>query len=176
MSKNYTRLRMLANGPIRFAFEVTYAPWLADGIGVTETKHITLDAGTHMNRIVSTYTSGWWKRTGPCWLPLPCMRARAAEFPVEGSIASVRDTPQDPLAGRISTGLVADPRATRSAPLQTAGHALLVFKRHCGETFTYLAGAGWSKADMPTAEDWNAYLKLQLEMLEHPITMRWAKR
>ena len=30
-SKNYTALKILASGPIRFAFQVSYAPWNADG-------------------------------------------------------------------------------------------------------------------------------------------------
>src|SRR5580658_486805 len=32
VSKNYTKLRILGNGPIRFSFEVTYAPWIANGL------------------------------------------------------------------------------------------------------------------------------------------------
>jgi hypothetical protein len=52
----------------------------------------------------------------------------------------------------------------------------MIFTRHSGESFTYFAGSGWSKADMPTAMDWNAYLKLQLEMLQHPITINWVKK
>jgi glutathione S-transferase len=60
--------------------------------------------------------------------------------------------------------------------LDAAGHALLIFTRRSGEPFNYLAGSGWSKADMLTAADWNAYLKLQLEMQQHPITTRWVKR
>jgi hypothetical protein len=174
VSKNYTRLHMLADGPIRFAFEVTYAPWNANGVTVTETKRITLDAGTHMNRIESTYTFD-----GASTLDLAAAIAvhegASAEFPAEGSIASVWDTPQTPSAGRIATGLVADPQQ-HAKTIAAAGHALMVFTRHSGEPFTYLAGSGWSKADMPTAADWDSYLKLQLEMLGHPIAMRWAKR
>jgi hypothetical protein len=94
---------------------------------------------------------------------------------VDGSVASVWDTPQIPSAGRISTGLVADPKQ-HAKTINAAGHALMVFTRHSGEAFSYLAGSGWSKADMPTAADWDNYLKLELEMLEHPVVTRWAKR
>jgi hypothetical protein len=174
VSKNYTRLHMLADGPIRFAFEVTYAPWVANGVTVTEAKRITLDAGTHMNKIESTYTFD-----GASTLDLAAAIAvhqgAAAEFPVDGSIASVWDTPQLASAGRIATGLVADPQQ-HAKTIAAAGHALMVFTRHSGEPFTYLAGSGWSKADMPTAADWDNYLKLQLSLLEHPIANRWSKR
>ena len=173
-SKNYTRLRMLANGPIRFAFEVTYAPWNANGLSVTETKRITLDAGTHLNRIESAYT---FEGSGTLDLAaaIAVHEGAAAEFPQHGSIASVWDTPQDPSAGRIATGLVALPG--EHARTQAAdGHALLLFTRRSGQPFRYLAGSAWSKADMPGPADWNAYLKLQLNMLTHPIARHWAGR
>jgi hypothetical protein len=174
VSKNYIKFRMLGNGPIRFSFEVTYAPWNANGVMVTETKRVTLDAGTHLNRIEATYTF-----EGASTLDLAAGIAihegASAEFPAHGSIASVWDTPQIPSAGRIATGLVADP-AQHAKSVEAAGHALLVFTRHSGEPFTYFAGSGWSKADMPTASDWNTYLKLQLDLLEHPITMHWSKK
>jgi hypothetical protein len=174
VSKNYTKLSTLENGPIRFSFEVSYAPWDANGISVSETKRITLDAGTHLNKIESVY-----RFEGAQTLDLAGAIAvhegASAEFPVDGSVASVWDTPQDPSAGRIATGLVADPRQ-HAKTLDAAGHALMIFTRHSGEPFTYLAGSGWSKADMPTAADWNAYLELQLNLLQHPITFHWAQK
>ena len=174
VSKNYTKLRTLENGPIRFSFEVSYAPWDANGISVSETKRITLDAGTHLNKIESVY-----RFEGAQTLDLAGAIAvhegASAEFPVDGSVASVWDTPQDPSAGRIATGLVADP-GQHAKTLDAAGHALMIFTRHSGEPFTYLAGSGWSKADMPTAADWNAYLELQLNLLQHPITFHWAQK
>jgi hypothetical protein len=57
VSKNYTVAKILATGPIRFEFEVSYEPWLAGGRMLRETKRITLDAGSHLNKIVSTYCS-----------------------------------------------------------------------------------------------------------------------
>jgi hypothetical protein len=174
VSKNYTKLHILGNGPIRLSFEVTYAPWNANGVIVTETKRVTLDAGTHLNKIVSTYTFD-----GASTLNLAAGIAihegASAEFPAHGSIASVWDTPQIPSAGRIATGLVADP-VQHAKSVEAAGHALLVFTRRSGEPFTYFAGSGWSKADMPTAQAWNEYLKLELELVEHPVQVGWGKR
>ena len=174
VSKNYTHLKQVSSGPVRFDFELTYAPWNAGGIEVTETKRITLDAGTHLNRIESAYT---FERSGTLNLAaaIAVHQGAAAEFPEHGSIASVWDTPQDPSAGRIATGLVALPgehARTRAAD----SHALLLFTRRSGQPFHYLAGSAWSKADMPSPADWNAYLKLQLNMLTHPIARHWAGR
>ncbi len=172
VSKNYTTKQILANGPIRFAFQVAYAPWDAGGRTVTETKRITLDAGTHLNMIASTYTFDG--------TPLELAAAIAihqgadATFPAEGRIASVWDTPQDPSAGRIATGLVALPNQ-HAKTLLASHHALMIFTRRSGVPFTYFAGSGWSKADMPTAEAWNAYLTSFLNQREHPISLHWTK-
>ena len=172
VSKNYTVLRKLSDGPIRFAFEVTYAPWAAGGTTVTETKRITLDAGTHLNRIDAQFAF-----SGPATLEfaagIAVHEGAAAEFPDANGVASVWDTPQDPSAGRIPTGLVAS-AAQRAETRAAAGHALILFTRHSGEPFTYYAGSGWSKADMPTPEAWNSYLKAQLLQIEHPLTVQWT--
>jgi hypothetical protein len=174
VSKNYTKLRILADGPIRFTFEVTYAPWNANGTMVTETKRISLDAGTHLNRIVSTYSF-----SGPSALNLVAGVAMhegaTADFPVPDDIAAVWDTPQDPSAGRIATGLMAAP-GQQARTTQAAGHAMLEFARRSGEPFIYYAGAGWSKADMPTASAWDDYLKLRLIMLKNPLAFHWLER
>jgi hypothetical protein len=171
VSKNYTSMRMLSSGPLRFAFEVSYAPWDANGILVTETKRIVLDADTHLNEITSTYT---FPGTGKLNLVAAIAVHDGADvsFPVPNKIAAVWDTPQDASAGRIATGLITPP-GEKAKARHALGHAMLVFQRHSGTPFVYYVGAGWSKADMPDASSWDGYLKLRLAMLEHPLQRRW---
>jgi hypothetical protein len=174
VSKNYTVAKILAAGPIRLEFEVSYAPWKAGGRMVTETKRITLDAGSHLNKIVSTST---FDGESPLELAagIAIHEGGAATLPPGKSIAAVWDTPQKPSAGRIATGLVSLP-PEYATTTTAANHALMIFKRHSGESFTYFAGSGWSKADMPTQEDWNTYLVRFEELQEHPIAFIWTKR
>jgi len=48
---------VLANGPIRLVFELTYAPWeVGANSSVAETKRVVLDAGSQFNRYESTFT------------------------------------------------------------------------------------------------------------------------
>jgi hypothetical protein len=174
VSKNYTVAKILAAGPIRFAFEVSYAPWLAAGRMVAETKRITLDAGSHLNKIVSTFT---FNGGSPLDLAagIAIHEGGIATLPSGGSIAAVWDTPQKPPAGRIATGLVSL-HAEHATTTTAANHALMIFNRHSGESFTYFAGSGWSKADMPTPEDWDAYLIRFEELQKHPVAVTWIKR
>jgi uncharacterized protein DUF4861 len=174
VSKNYTVAKILAAGPIRFEFEVSYAPWQAGGKIVSETKRITLDAGSHLNKIVSTFTFD-----GNSSLELAAGIAihegGEVTWPAGKTIASVWDTPQNPSAGRIATGLVSLP-AEHARTTNAANHALMFFRRHSGESFTYFAGSGWSKADMPTQADWSAYLVRFQELREHPVASTWIKQ
>jgi hypothetical protein len=171
VSKNYTHLKQISTGPVRFQFELTYAPWNANGVEVTETKRITLDAGTHLNKIESTFTF-----TGPSTIDAAAGLAvhKGADYrPIQnGQILSVWDTPQDPTADRIATGIIAGPNQTTTAR-QLEGQALLVFPIHTGQTFTYYAGSGWSKADMPTQQAWDNYLSQTLIQLQHPLSHHW---
>jgi hypothetical protein len=174
VSKNYTALKILATGPIRFEFEVSYAPWQAGEKTVSETKRIILDASSHMNKIVSTFTFDGDSRFD-LTAGIAVHEGGEVTWPVGKSIASVWDTPQDPSAGRIATGLVSLPDE-HARTMTAANHALMIFERHSGESFTYFAGSGWSKADMLTQADWNAYLVRFQELQEHPVSFTWIKR
>jgi hypothetical protein len=171
VSNNYTHLKQLANGPVRFQFELTYAPWNANGVEVTETKRITLDAGTHLNRIDSTFTF-----TGVQTIEAAAGLAihKGAGFAqlAQGQVLSVWDTPQDPTADRIATGMIEGPNQTATA-VQLGGQAFLDYPVHNGQTFTYYAGSGWSKSDMPTQQAWNTYLDQTLDQLKHPLQHHW---
>lgn len=56
-SGNYARWRILANGPIRVAFELAYDAWDADGRPVSEIKRFTLDAGQLFTAVESRFTA-----------------------------------------------------------------------------------------------------------------------
>jgi hypothetical protein len=57
LSKNFVHSRVLANGPIRVMFELTYEPFDVNGSKVAETKRITLDAGQNLDRFRSIYST-----------------------------------------------------------------------------------------------------------------------
>jgi len=171
VSKNYTHLKQISDGPVRFEFELTYAPWNANGIEVTEAKRITLDAGSHLNKIDATFTF-----TGATTIDAAGGVAihPGAEFAAlsDGHILSVWDTPQDPSAGRIATGIVEVPDQQGTVK-QIDSQGFLIFAVHSGQPITYYAGSGWSKADMPSQSAWNSYLQEKLFELEHPLQIQW---
>ena len=57
VSRNFRGSRVLAAGPIRLVFELSYEPWdIGGGRSVSERKRVTLDAGSNFNRFDSLYT------------------------------------------------------------------------------------------------------------------------
>lgn len=171
VSKNYSHLRQIASGPVRFEFELTYAPWDVNGVQVAETKRITLDAGTHMNRIQSIFTfAGTTTIDAAAGLAIH----PGADFAALNNdrILSVWDTPQEVSAGRIATGAIALGES-KAKVIQLANQALLVFEVHSGEPILYLAGSGWSKADMPTHQAWNEYLTRVEKQTLSPLQIHW---
>jgi hypothetical protein len=89
-------------------FAVPCTPWQAGGKTVSETTRITLDAGSHLNKIVSTFSF-----EGDSFLELATGIAihegGESTLPAGKSLASVWDTPQNPSVGRIATGLASLP-------------------------------------------------------------------
>jgi len=57
VSKNWRNYKVITTGPIRSEFELTYDAWDADGRKVSETKRISIDAGSNLSRVQSTFSS-----------------------------------------------------------------------------------------------------------------------
>jgi len=57
VSKNWSTQKVITTGPIRSEFELTYDAWDAGGRKVSETKRISIDAGSNLSRVESTFSS-----------------------------------------------------------------------------------------------------------------------
>lgn len=174
MSKNYTDYKVIANGPIRFVVDLTYAPWDALGTQVSEVKRITLDAGSHLNKLRDTFTF-----SGRDTLPIAAgvyMHPEGAGAkltpPQPGyEFASIWE-PADLHAGMMSTGIVMPPGAEATFK-EADKHALYIRNAKSGVPLTHYAGAGWSKYDVPDHETWQKLLKDFDDRLKHPLAVKW---
>jgi rhamnogalacturonyl hydrolase YesR len=57
VSKNWRTWKIITTGPIRSEFELTYDAWDAGGRKISETKRISIDAGSNLSRVESTFSS-----------------------------------------------------------------------------------------------------------------------
>ena len=57
VSSNFTSWKVLADGPLRSVFELTYDNWDAGGRRISEVKRISIDAGSNFSRVASVFQS-----------------------------------------------------------------------------------------------------------------------
>jgi unsaturated rhamnogalacturonyl hydrolase len=159
VSRIWQKHRILQNGPDRAVIELTYAPWKTGSRTVWETRRITLNAGSNLNRIESTIASD---HSDPLVVAIGIAR-RAGDG---GQAILDRNNgmicywqPADPVNGSIATAVLVDPGQLQKL-LTTPNHYLALLTVTPGKPFVYYAGAGWSKSgDFPSPESWEMYLR-----------------
>jgi pectinesterase len=174
---NFADHRIIAGGPVRAVFELTYEPWDAGGVQVSEVKRITMDAGQNLFRSASRYSAsgadlvvaaGVVKRTGLVgstrmdrnwtWL--------STWGPVELSGGG---------HGQLGTGLLMRNDAALGTR-ETDDHYLVLTRPQPGEPVVFYAGAGWTAGgDFESVEDWWAYLDAFSERLANPLRVTVAQ-
>jgi hypothetical protein len=171
VSKNYTQAEILANGPIRFQFRLHYAAWPAGDLQVSEEKLVTLDAGTHLNQIESTFSFEGAPSLKAAIGLATHAHAETAASPEEG-ILSVWEPLTDQSAGMDGTGIVL-PAGVAATTTQADGNIYFRLNAKPNIAVLYYAGAGWSKSDISDQAAWQKYLKDFSLSLRHPLKMSW---
>ena len=172
-SHNYKSWKVLANGPVRAIFELSYDSWDAGGTGVSEVKRFTVDAGHQFDRIDSTFTFA-----GPAALTVAIgLNKNPADKNQQAQIATTRDEPRGALMqwvqqakhGAFGTAIVL-PGASGYA--QDALNELVLAKVASGQPLRYYAGAAWDKAGrITTSQQWNAEIATLAARVANPVRL-----
>jgi hypothetical protein len=171
VSRNFTTSRVIANGPIRLIFELDYAPWEAGGTKVSETKRVTLDAGTFFNQFESTFTP---KRSLPVAIGI-AKHAGAAET-TDTATASMRvwEPVENGKNGYIGCAVVLAPGGTGTEK-QTDDSYLFVTNAKPGEPLRYWVGSTWDHAGhVANAEAWGEATRQLAARLASPLKVALA--
>jgi len=171
-AENFARHRILASGPIRAIVELEYDPWNAGGARVTETKRISIDAGSQLFRQESIF-----RAEGRSELPVAVGFVKR-----DGVVGSTRRDsswtwvsgwgPIEPVTnGHGSLGLAAlVDRKTLLELRETADHHVAVMRVQPGTAVVSYAGAGWSASgDFDGPSDWWSYLDQFAQRLASPV-------
>jgi rhamnogalacturonyl hydrolase YesR len=155
-SSNFASWRVLENGPKRVVFELTYAPWDVNGRKVSEVKRISLDAGSHFNRIESTFQSD---TPGPLTVGIGIATREGGDWheePAAGWFSYWE--PESPPNGHIACAVIAPGAIQRFETTPTDRLALVTAEP--GKPLAYSAGAAWSKSgEFADAAAWNAFIR-----------------
>jgi len=146
VSKNFVTSRVLSSGPIRLVFELDYAPWDAGGTKVSETKRITLDAGTFFNRFDSTFTA----KKGPLAVALGIAKHPGGTVQSETGSMRVWEPVEAGKNGNLACAIVLAPGGAGIAQ-QTDDNFLLVTAAKPSEPLRYYVGSAWDRAGHVTS-------------------------
>ncbi len=172
-AENFKSWKVLARGPIRAVFELTYDPFDAGGIKVSETRRFVMDAGQNLFREETTFRTDGAD---------PLTYAIGFVKHAEGQVGSVnRAGPyswistwqpvekKDGGHGELGLGLLLD----RSRLLDVKDgddHFFALAGAKPGETLVHWIGAGWTASgDFRQPQDWWSHLDNLAARLQAPI-------
>lgn len=173
VSGNWASWKVLANGPVRAVFELTYAPWDCGGFQAAETKRFTVDAGHHLDRIESTfYFSGTNRATVAIGLGKHAKAQEELTENKEQGWMTLWETYRED--GQLGTAVLLAPGEKPSFAQTKSDHLMLV-PAQSGEPLAYYAGAGWDRSgDFASKEEWNAYVSAAAERLASPVRLSYS--
>jgi hypothetical protein len=173
VSRNYKTWKVIANGPIRAIFELSYETWSAGGATVSEVKRFTIDAGQNLDRIDSTFTA----EVGPKNLTIGLGLNKDSGDKGQDTVATVNQNPADgwlsqweveKTNGSIGEGIIVP--ADFAGFAEDSANRLVLAKAVSGQPLRYYVGAGWSKAgEFTTKEAWDAYVAAFAARLKSPL-------
>lgn len=170
ISRDYRKWKQLANGPIRVIFELTYEPWDVGGVKVSEVKRISLDAGSHFNRLESVF-----KFDGATDMIVGVGLNEHTNFSpfVNGPVGymGVWDEADRPkgLTNGMNGVAVVFPAGIRFENTNAENQVWALMSVKTGEPLIYYAGAGWSKSGFPQISDWENYVANFADRLRSPL-------
>lgn len=179
----YKNQEILDNGPLRFTVKLEFTPLTVKGDStVVETRLITLDAGSHLNKTAVSYSN--LKETLPIVAGIVLHEPDGAVVAdaANGFITYV-DPTTGPDNGKIFMG-VAVPAVVKDAKTvlfsekekkernNADGHVLAVSDYEPGSEYIYYWGFAWDKADIKTADAWNRYMADFAQKVRNPLTVK----
>ena len=182
----YRTQEILDNGPLRFTVKLEFNPLVVRGdSNVVETRIISLDAGSYLNKTVISYTNLKEAMPVTTGLVLREPDGVVTADAENGYITYVDPTTErDGSSGKIFVG------AAFPAPVKEAktvlfsdaekkerggadGHVLAISDYEPGSEYTYYWGSAWDKAAIKTIDVWNKYMAEYAQKLHAPLSVEY---
>ena len=170
---------ILDNGPLRFTMKLTYNPLKVKGdTTVVETRVISLDKGSYLNRTVLTYSGLSNPTTLASGLVLHSQNPNGYVLNADDRFIAYADSTNNATAGHgvIYVG-AAFPKQVEKAYVQlfpepkkdAIGHVLATSLYEPNSSYVYYWGSGWSKGGVQDMDAWTTYLKNFSKQLASPL-------
>jgi hypothetical protein len=174
VSKNFIGYKTIAEGPIRTVFELTYAPWQANGRTIQEKKRISLDLGSNLTRFEEELQSDQPVPNYTIGLTLHDKKGEVKAQPEQGWFRYWE--PMD--EAMLGTGIVLAPDVVQDykehrVDAKDQSHIYVLTKPQ-EEKLVYYAGFGWSgSSQFKTKEEWDQYLAYFAKRIASPLEVKF---
>jgi hypothetical protein len=176
VSKNFVSHKIIANGPLRTIFELTYAPWKGGTAMVTEKKTITIDLASQLYHVDVELGNADSIPNCTIGITLHDKKGVANADSTKGWFRYWEPIDDS----EIGTAVVIAPEdLSRYLDYRTEKKDLsqlyMITKPKAGAV-SYYAGFAWKKANVITsAEAWDQYLDKFSERLQSPVEVSFEK-
>lgn len=168
LGKNFIKYKIIENGPLRFSFELSYAPFSIGENDVKETRRITLNAYSQLNKIEEVFESS--KSEFPVAIGLVVRNEdKKITFSSNADGVLAYEEPKHEEHGTVFVGAIYDKGFSDSKLEQ--GHFLGILD-YKGSALSYYAGAVWSKFGFSDFEQWKNYLLKEKEKIDNPLQVK----
>ncbi len=175
-SRNFIGSNLLANGPIRVLFELTYEPFDVNGVSVAEVKRVSLDSGSQLDRyesIYKQYTLPGQKRKLTTGIGLKKSAGGKMETDAGEGWMTVWEK-VDKNSGNQGLAIIVDPKQWVKDAGNGLNHLVLAATGP-NDSISYHAGFCWDKAGhITTPAEWTNYVKEFVKGLASPIEIEIA--
>lgn len=177
----YKDFEVLDNGPLRFTVKLVFNPLTVKGdSNVVETRIISLDAGSHLNRTAVSYEG--LKETLPVVTGIVLHDDGAITTDADNGYMTYVDPTNGPDNGKVFVGAafpadIKDAKAVKFSAdekkqhANAEGHLLATSDYEPGSTYVYYWGFGWDRADVKDIDVWNSYMAAFAQKVRNPLTV-----
>lgn len=174
VSENYFQWKIIANGPIRTIFELTYKPWQMGKKIVGETKRITLDLGSNFNRIESRFDADVNDVNFAVGIT-KCQRGGTLAVAGDKNWMAYWQKPNEKL-GSIACGVIVPKNISTGQYIIEEKNNILLAKADKNNVIVYYAGAAWSRTpEFDSREKWNNFVEKTARLIKTPLKVELPK-
>ena len=175
----YKDFEVLDNGPLRFTVKLEFNPLTVKGdSNVVETRVITLDAGSHLNKTLVAYAG--LQEAMPVVTGIVLHDDGAVVTDAGNGYMTYVDPTTGEGNGNIFVGAVFPANVKEAKVVKytdeekkqhgnAEGHVLAFSDYEPGSEYTYYWGFGWDKADIKDSAAWNAYVSAYAQKVRNPL-------
>lgn len=167
LGNNFTRYEVLDNGPLRVTFRLSYAPFEVDGKTVTETRTISLDANSQLNKVVEHFDMEAPSMIVASGIVLRPEEGGSMEYDAQKGYTAYAEPKVE--NGVIYVGVVSPVGFTEVK--DGCGHLLSLNEYKKGSDYVYYTGGGWNQAGFTTPDNWFTYIKDFAAKVQQPLSV-----